>query len=164
MSDSPAESLALSELEAGWERDYHGPTLSTTCITERACNVLFEGSYKYGNIDTVSFLVFYCTSSLFSILSIQAECRSLLQVGRVAVVLQTNKVFLDAARRDEAVEYGHAARFVVRTARARTAEGLLADYGAGALFVVVDVAGSGAQLVGRLNEGLALGREAKVKM
>ena len=83
------------------------------------------------------------------------------EVGRVQVVLEPYEVFLDAARRDEAVEYGHAARFVVRTARARTAEGLLADYGAGALFVVVDVSGRVTESVRRNEECVTVRRESE---
>ena len=83
------------------------------------------------------------------------------QVRRVGEVLQADEIFLDRARGDEAVEDGDAARLVVRATRASAAEGLLADDSACALLVVVHVAGRVAQLVGRLQENLALTREAR---
>ena len=78
------------------------------------------------------------------------------EVGRVQVVLEPYEVLLDAARRHEAVEDRDRARLVVGAARARTTERLLADNGARALLVVVDVARSVAQTVGRLEQRLAL--------
>ena len=77
------------------------------------------------------------------------------EVGRVQVVLEPYEVLLDAARRHEAVEDRDRARLVVGATRARTSEWLLADNGARALLVVVDVAGRVAQTVGRLEQRLA---------
>lgn len=85
----------------------------------------------------------------------------LLQVRRVQIVFQTDEVLLDTPRGDEAVENRHTARFVVRTTRTSTAEWLLPDDGARALFVVVHVAGGVAQPVRCLQECLAVLREAK---
>ena len=83
----------------------------------------------------------------------------LLQVGRVDVVFNPDKVLLDAPRRDEAVEDGHAACLVVRTTRTRTAKWLLADDRARALLVVVNVTRRVTQTVRRLQESLAFGCE-----
>ena len=88
----------------------------------------------------------------------------LLQVGRVGIVLEPDEVLLDAARRDEAVEDGHAAGLVVRAARACATERLLANDGTSALFIIVDVPGGVAQLVSRRKERLAVRREASEDM
>ena len=82
------------------------------------------------------------------------------KIRRIEVVLKPDKVLLDAARGDEAVEDRDAARLVVRAARARTAERLLANDRARALFVVVDVARRVPQAVRRVQERLAVRREA----
>lgn len=86
------------------------------------------------------------------------------KVRRVQVVLQPNKIFLDTPRRHEAIENRHAARLVVRPARACTPERLLAHDGARALLVVVHVPGGVAQTVRRLDEGLAVRSEAATAM
>ena len=115
----------------------------------------------------VTFFSFNATSSFLCLPIYPKNCflgqvlgACLLQVGRVDVVFNPDKVLLDAPRRDEAVEDGHAACLVVRTTRTRTAKWLLADDRASALFVVVDVAGCVSQLVRRLQKSLALRCEA----
>ena len=86
------------------------------------------------------------------------------EVGRVLKSAQTDEALLDAARADEAQEQVHAARLVVRPARASAAERLLPDDGARALLVVVDVAGRVAQTVGRLEQRLALRGETALSI
>ena len=81
---------------------------------------------------------------------------SLHEVRRIEVVLEADKVLLDATRRHEAVEDGHASGFVVGATSTRTAERLLTDDGTCAFFVVVHVTSSVAKLVGRLEESLAV--------
>ena len=78
------------------------------------------------------------------------------EVRGVEVVLEPDEVLLDAARGHEAVEDRDGARLVVRAAAPRTAERLLPDDGARALFVVVDVPGRVAQSVRRLHECVAV--------
>lgn len=72
------------------------------------------------------------------------------------MVLEPDEVLFDGARGHEAVEDGNGTRLVVRAAATRTAERLLSDDGARALFVVVDIAGRVAESVGRLQERLAV--------
>ena len=83
------------------------------------------------------------------------ECGVLREVRGVEVVLEPDEVLFDGARGHEAVEDGNGTRLVVRAAATRTAERLLSDDGARALLVVVDVARSVAQAVGRLEKCLA---------
>lgn len=79
------------------------------------------------------------------------------QVRRIPKVLQRQEVLLDTPRADEPVENRDTPRLIVRPARTRTTERLLADDGTRTLFVVVDVASCVAELVGGEEEGFALG-------
>lgn len=92
-------------------------------------------------------------------LTISSHPHRSLQVRRVEVVFQTDKVFLDASRRDEAVEYGHTSGLVVRPGCACTSEGLLPNDCAGTLLIVIHVAGGVTQPVRRAQKGPAVLRE-----
>lgn len=81
--------------------------------------------------------------------------QNLLKVGGVDKVLDGDKVLLDGAHRDEAEQQGEAASLVVGTGSASTTEGLLANDGAGALVVDVEVTGSVTEQVGALDNVLA---------
>lgn len=87
-------------------------------------------------------------------------CNDSNQVRRVVKIFKVYEVLLDAPRADEAVEDADASRLVVRSASTGTTEGLLADHGACAFFIVVHVAGCVAEPVGGSQEGLALAGEA----
>ncbi|KAI3479488.1 hypothetical protein L1887_58446 [Cichorium endivia] len=83
----------------------------------------------------------------------------LLEVAGVDVGGGVDGGLLDGARRDKAVEDGDGAGLVVGARGAGTAEGLLADDGAGALVVVVHHARGVAQQVACADERVAVGRE-----
>lgn len=84
------------------------------------------------------------------------------QVRRIPKVLQRQEVLLDTPRTNEPIENRDTARFIVRPARTRTTERLLTDDGTRTLFVVVDVAGCVAELVGGEEKGFAFGCEAEI--
>lgn len=86
----------------------------------------------------------------------------LYKIGRIEVILQRHEVFLDTPRRHKAIEDRHASCLVVCAACSSTAERLLPDDGAGALLIVVHVAGGVAQLVGSKEQCLALLRESVI--
>ena len=83
------------------------------------------------------------------------------QVRGVDVVFQSDKVLLDTPGRNEAVEESHASSLVVGTTCASTAEGLLTHNGTGTFLVIVYVSGRVAELVGSVDESLAVRSEAK---
>ncbi len=82
------------------------------------------------------------------------------QIGRVLEVLKANKVFFDTPCTDETVENADTAGLVVGTAGPGTTEGLLANNGTRALFIVIDVASRIAQTIGGCDEGMTVGCEA----
>ena len=83
------------------------------------------------------------------------------QVRGVDVVFQSDKVLLDTPGRNEAVEESHASSLVVGATCASTAERLLTYNGTGTFLVIVYVAGRVAELVGSVDESLAIRVEAK---
>ena len=74
-------------------------------------------------------------------------------VRRVQVAREWHEVVLDAPDRHEAPEDAHAARLVVRAARARAAKRLLPDDRARALLVVVDISSSVSENTTRMRKG-----------
>src|ERR1700761_7095615 len=78
---------------------------------------------------------------------------------RVAVVGRGDERLLDRTGLRPPQQFERRSRLVVRAARARAAERLLADHRAGRLVVDVEVAGRVAQRGGRLDDRLAIARE-----
>ena len=83
------------------------------------------------------------------------------QVRGVDVVFQSDKVLLDTPGRNEAVEESHTSSLVVGTTCASTTERLLTHNGTGTFLVIVHISGRVAELVGSVDESLAIRGEAK---
>ena len=77
------------------------------------------------------------------------------QIGWILKLLQTYKVFLDAARAHESVENSDAPGLIVCAARAGSAKWLLTYNCARALLIVVHITSGVAQPVGCLDQSLA---------
>lgn len=103
-------------------------------------------------------MVIHERGSLYFVFSV--HCRALYQVGRILEILQPDKILLDAARADEAVEDADTARLVVRTTCPCSTEWLLPDYSARALLIVIHVSCCVSQPVRRGEECMAVGGEA----
>jgi hypothetical protein len=82
------------------------------------------------------------------------------QVTRVVETAKCSESFLDTPRTDKPGKDAHAPSLVVRPAPPRTAEGLLANDGASAFLVVVDVTSCVDEARGALEQGGAVGGEA----
>lgn len=96
--------------------------------------------------------------SLYFVLSVQSK--ALYQVGGILEILQPDKVLLDTARADEAIEDTDTTRLVVRTTCPGSAEWLLPDDGAGALLVIIHVSCCVAKSICCGEECMAVGSEA----
>jgi hypothetical protein len=75
-------------------------------------------------------------------------------------IFERHKRILDAPRTDKPGIDVKTPSLIIRPARTRASERLLADHGACALVVVVDVAGGMAEAGRRVQEGVAVRREA----
>ena len=104
------------------------------------------------------------TNELYAVGGTARSCTASAEPGlrllhvRIAVVGRRRERLLDRARRDPADEVPQRARLVVGARRARAAERLLPDDGAGRLVVDVEVAGRVAQARARLVDRRALAR------